>query len=194
MATSFGPSAIATPANYVTIGRLALAPLLWLLILATDGPSWVTLVLWTALASTDGFDGWLARRMGTTRSGAFLDPLADKALVLGAMWAVVAVGGFWWLPVGLITFREVGISAFRFYWGRRGLAVPARFLAKVKTVVQSVAVGLALAPPFEDTSDVVTLTLWVAVALTLVTGAQYVMEGSRSTSSGGVRGAATDAL
>jgi CDP-diacylglycerol--glycerol-3-phosphate 3-phosphatidyltransferase len=188
MATSFGPSAIATPANAVTIARLALSPWLWVTILASDGPSWAALGLWVVLASTDGVDGWIARRMGTTRSGAFLDPLADKALVIGAMWAVVAVGGFWWLPVALITVREAMISAFRSYWGRQGLAVPARFWAKVKTVMQAVAVGLALAPPFEDEPRLVSLVLWVAVALTLVTGAQYVMEGGRATSSVGVRG------
>ena len=109
------------------------------------GPSYPVLALWIGLAATDGLDGWLARRMGTTRSGAFLDPLADKALVLGAMWAVVAIDGFWWLPVALITGRELAISGFRSYWGRRGLAVPATFWAKVKTVVQAVAVGLAAA-------------------------------------------------
>ena len=81
-------------------------------------------MLWIVLAATDGVDGYLARRHGTTRSGAFLDPLADKALVLGAMWALVAADGFWWLPVALITVRELGISVFRSYWGRRGLAVP----------------------------------------------------------------------
>jgi phosphatidylglycerophosphate synthase len=54
--------------------------------------------------------------------------------------------------------------------------------------MQSVAVGFALAPSFEDAQPLVTLTLWIAVVLTLVTGAQYVLEGSRSTSSGGVRG------
>ncbi|HEY8544786.1 MAG TPA: CDP-alcohol phosphatidyltransferase family protein [Acidimicrobiales bacterium] len=187
MATSFGPSAIATPANAVTIGRLAFSPLLWALIVATDASSWAAVVLWTVLASTDGLDGWLARRMGTTRSGAFLDPLADKALVIGAMWAVVAAGRFWWVPVALITVREAAISAFRSYWGRQGLAVPARFWAKVKTVVQSVAVGVALAPWFEDQDAFVAFVLWVAVGLTLVTGAQYLLEGSRSTSSGGVR-------
>ena len=66
------------------------------------------------------------------------------------MWAIVADGGFWWLPVGLITVRELAISAFRSYWGRQGLAVPARFWAKVKTVVQAVAVGMALAPPIAE--------------------------------------------
>jgi CDP-diacylglycerol---glycerol-3-phosphate 3-phosphatidyltransferase len=185
--SSFGPSALATPANAVTIGRLVLSPALWVLIVIS-GPSYGALALWIVLAATDGFDGWLARRMGTTRSGAFLDPLADKALVLGAMWAIVAADGFWWLPVALITVREVVISAFRSYWGRQGLAVPARFWAKVKTVVQAVAVGLALCPPVMENEPWLADTgLWLAVGLTLVTGAQYLIEGSRATASGGVR-------
>ena len=187
MATSFGPSALATPANAVTIARLFFAPALWLLIVVS-GPSYAAVVLWIALAATDGLDGYLARRHGTTRSGAFLDPLADKALVLGAMWALVAAGGFWWLPVGLVTAREVGISAFRSYWGRRGLAVPATLWAKVKTVVQAVAVGLALLPAVADHEPwLASSVLWVAVALTLLTGVQYVVEGSRATATGGVR-------
>jgi CDP-diacylglycerol---glycerol-3-phosphate 3-phosphatidyltransferase len=187
VANSFGPSALATPANAVTMARLALAPLLCGLIVAV-GPSYLTLAPWFVLASTDGVDGWLARRMGTTRSGAFLDPLADKALVLGAMWALVADGGFWWLPVTLITGREVGISVFRSYWGRRGLAVPARFWAKVKTAMQSLAVGLALIPAVADDHPwVAEGMLWIAVTLTLVTGAQYVLEGSRATAAGGMR-------
>jgi CDP-diacylglycerol--glycerol-3-phosphate 3-phosphatidyltransferase len=188
VASSFGPSALATPANAVTTTRLVLAPLLCGLIIVS-GPAYGTAAIWSVLAATDGVDGWLARRMGTTRSGAFLDPLADKALVLGAMWALVVDGGFWWLPVLLITAREVGISAFRSYWGRRGLAVPARFWAKIKTVVQSLAVALALIPPIADRHAwVAEATLWVAVVLTLVTGAQYLLEGSRATAAGGVRG------
>ena len=138
--------------------------------------------------STDGVDGYLARRHGTTRSGAFLDPLADKALVLGAMWALVATDLFWWLPVALITARELAISGFRSYWGRRGLAVPATGWAKVKTVVQAVAVGLALLPPVAEQQLWLAATaLWVATALTLATGAQYLIEGSRATVTGGTR-------
>src|SRR3546814_17317673 len=97
--------------------------------------------------------------MGTTRSGAFLDPLADKVLVLGAMVALVANGTFWWLPVSVIALRELGIQAFRSYWGRRGLAVPATAMAKAKTVVQEVAVGFGLLPlPVDDAT-------WVATGL-----------------------------
>lgn len=187
MAVSFGPSALATPANAVTMSRLVLSPVLWALVVA-GGPSYPALVLWIILASTDGLDGWLARRMGTTRSGAFLDPLADKALVIGAMWAVVAAGEFWWFPVLLITVREVAISGFRSYWGRQGLAVPARFWAKVKTVVQSVVVGIALFPPFADDYEwLIGLGLWLAVGLTLWTGGQYLLEGSGATTQRGER-------
>lgn len=187
MATTFGPSALATPANAVTLARLGLSPLLWLLVV-TSGPSWVALFIWIVLASTDGVDGWIARRMGTTRSGAFLDPLADKALVLGALWAIVIADGFWWLPVGLITARELIISMFRSFWARRGLAVPASFWAKVKTVVQAVAVGMALCPPFVDhLGAVVTASLWAATTLTVVTGLQYIVAGSTATSATGKR-------
>ncbi len=85
------------------------------------------------LAGTDGIDGWLARRHGTTRSGAFLDPLADKFLVLGAMFALVADHRFSWVPVVIIAVREVAISLYRIVAARHGVSVPARALAKLKT-------------------------------------------------------------
>jgi CDP-diacylglycerol--glycerol-3-phosphate 3-phosphatidyltransferase len=172
----FGPSALMTPANAVTIIRMLLSPALLVMIL-DDPSSWGAVSLWIALAVTDGVDGALARRFGTTRSGAFLDPLADKILVLGAMFALVAAGRFWWLPVGLIAAREVVISLFRAQLGRQGLAVPARTLAKVKTVTQEVAVGLALLPLTVDHPFLAGTALWLAVGLTLFTGAQYLIDG-----------------
>lgn len=183
----FGPSALATPANAVTFARLLAALPLCVLVLVAAPSYWLTAV-WIVLATTDGVDGYLARRHGTTRSGAFLDPLADKALVLGALWALVVSGAFWWLPVALITVRELAISLFRSYWGRRGLAVPASRAAKTKTVVQAVAIGLALLPlSAENAPWLGSVVLWAAVALTLVSGAQYLIEGSRATFTGGAR-------
>ena len=120
MATSFGPSALATPANGVTVGRLLAAPFLFVMIDGTEG-SWPAFVLWFVLCATDGIDGFLARRHGTTRSGAFLDPLADKVLVLGAMFALVKQDVFWWLPVALIAAREIAISMYRSMAGRQGI-------------------------------------------------------------------------
>jgi CDP-diacylglycerol---glycerol-3-phosphate 3-phosphatidyltransferase len=177
-ASSFGPSAVATPANAISILRLLLAIPLFLFIV--DEPSsWTALALWMVLSATDGVDGWIARRQGTTRSGAFIDPLADKVLVLGAMWSLVAAESFGWLPVAIITVREVAVSLFRSFWVRRGLAVPATKGGKLKMVVQILAVALALFPPFADVPWIATTTLWVAVALTVVSGVQYFVAGSR---------------
>src|SRR3954466_5158827 len=178
--TSFGPSALATPANAVTILRLLLA--VPLLMLIADHPSsWPETVLGIILCITDGIDGYLARRQGPTRAGAFLDPLADKVLVLGALVTLVFAGQFWWLPVLVIAVREITISAFRSFWGRRGLAVPATQWAKVKTVVQEVAVGFPLLPLTADHRWVGNTTLWIALLLTVTTGIHYVHAGSRAT-------------
>jgi CDP-diacylglycerol--glycerol-3-phosphate 3-phosphatidyltransferase len=173
---TFGPSALITPANAVTLGRVVLTPVLLVWILEV-GPSWSALLLWIVLSASDGVDGFLARRHGTTRSGAFLDPLADKFLVLGAMVALVVKHRFWWLPVALISARELVISGYRGYAGRRGISVPARRWAKVKTVVQEVAVGFAVLPPTARHPAVAATFLWIAVVLTLVTGAQYLLDG-----------------
>ena len=180
MATdSFGPSALATPANAVTLVRILGLPVLVALVL-NDGAEWAALGLWVVLAGSDLFDGWLARRQGVTRSGAFLDPLADKFLVLGAMVALVAKGALWWVPVAVIGVREVALGAYRSYVGRRGVSVPARFQANVKPWVQAIAVGLAIAPVAGDAYRAVRVgVLWVAVVLTIVTGVQYLWDGRR---------------
>jgi CDP-diacylglycerol--glycerol-3-phosphate 3-phosphatidyltransferase len=174
----FGPSALLTPANFVTILRFALTvPLLQ--VIATDGVSWRATVGWIILASTDGLDGWLARRDGTTRSGAFLDPLADKFLAIGGLASLAAQGVFPWVAVILIGVREVGVSLYRTAAGRRGISMPARNLGKTKTVFQLVAVGWALCPSTADYSGLGLSILWVAVALTVVSGLDVVLAAHR---------------
>jgi len=177
----YGPGALLTPANLITVLRLVASPVL-LVMIVKNPTTWAAAAFWTVLAFSDGIDGSLARRHGTTRSGAFLDPLADKVLVLGAMFALVAAGRFWIVPVALIAARELAISVYRTQLGRQGLAVPARFSGKVKTVVQEFAVAAALFPVTGSHHLAATILLWVAVALTWVSGAQYLLDG---------RGAAT---
>jgi len=176
----FGPSALATPANALTLARLLAAPVLAVLV-GTIGPSsWVLFLLWTVLAGSDGVDGRLARRQGSTRSGAFLDPLADKFLVIGALAALAASGVVNSLPVVLIFAREAAMTAFRVYAGRRGVSVPARPLAKVKTLVQCIAIAMAFFPPIGVAHEgPVRVALWVAVALTLYTGGEYLLDSRR---------------
>jgi CDP-diacylglycerol--glycerol-3-phosphate 3-phosphatidyltransferase len=178
---SFGPNALLTPANAITLARIAMTPVLLTSIVET-GDSWSTLALWILLAGSDGIDGWLARKQGTTRSGAFLDPLADKLLVLGALICLVIEGVFWWLPVAIIAVREISLTLYRSWLGRRGISLPARWSAKVKTVVQEVAVGFALLPlTGQDATWIATTVLWIAVVLTTLSGIQYLVDARRHT-------------
>lgn len=177
----FEPGALVTPANLLTLARIAATPpFLWHVTRHPTQPAgWITLLAWIALCATDLVDGKLARRHGATRSGAFLDPLADKILVLGAFAVLVAVDRVWWVPAVLIAFREVAMSWYRSWIGRRGISVPANKAAKVKTWVQCIAVGLVLFPPTAGHPLIYGAVVWLAVALTLVTGARYAIEGRR---------------
>jgi CDP-diacylglycerol--glycerol-3-phosphate 3-phosphatidyltransferase len=176
---TFGPSAILTPANGITVARLLATPFVVVMV-AMHGAGWVPFAVAFTIGATDGVDGWLARRQGTTRSGAFLDPLADKAVVLSLLFVLAAKGEFSWLPVSLVALREVGMSAYRAVAGRRGISIPARTSAKVKTLVQGIAILLALAPPVVSHPTALDTAVWVAVAFTLITGAQYLFDGRRA--------------
>ena len=123
------------------------------------------------MGSTGGWPG----ATGPTRSGAFLDPLADKFLALGGLSALAAKGVFPWAAVILIGVREVGVSAYRTAAGRRGISLPARQLGKTKTVFQLVAVGVALCPSTAEPAGLALSILWVAVALTVVSGLDIVL-------------------
>jgi CDP-diacylglycerol---glycerol-3-phosphate 3-phosphatidyltransferase len=176
----FETSALMTPANVITAVRL-LATVPVVLLIVNVGVSWVTAAVWIAVASTDFLDGWIARRQGATTSGAFLDPLADKVLVIGALASMAAVALIPWLPVVLIAGREVTISIYRSAVARHGVSVPARPLAKMKTASQDVAIGLILIPTTGLYHRWVGQTLlWVSVALALVSGAQYLLDSRRS--------------
>lgn len=175
------PNAIATWANMVTVGRILISPILFAMIPSDSYGSWVAFVMWFFLCVSDGFDGYLARRHGTTKSGAFLDPLADKVLVLGAMFFLVNNGTFPLAPVVVMTAREVVISLYRTFVGTKGISVPASSLAKWKTLTQQLAVGFAILPPTAlDATWLWTVWLWIALVFTLVSGAQYLWRARRA--------------
>ena len=178
-AFTFGPSALATPANAITVARLLAAPV-YVVMLVAWGASWINVVVGFLLAASDGLDGHIARRQGTTRSGAFLDPLADKAVVLGALITLAAQGHLPWLPVVLITLREVGMQGYRSWVGRRGVSIPARSAAKLKTLVQDLAVGACIIPPLAHNHGLQLTMIWLACALTLYTGVEYLIDGRRA--------------
>jgi CDP-diacylglycerol--glycerol-3-phosphate 3-phosphatidyltransferase len=188
VAGKFEASARVTPANAITMLRVLATPVMILLIVDV-GVAWVTVAVWVGLASTDFVDGWVARRQGATTSGAFLDPLADKFLVLGALAALASGGLTSWLPVVIIAARELLISAYRSVVARRGVSVPARPLAKAKTAVQDLSITLLLLPAVGDRHGWLGRDLlWVAVVLALASAAQYLADsrGRRSPAAGPV--------
>jgi CDP-diacylglycerol--glycerol-3-phosphate 3-phosphatidyltransferase len=175
------PSAVKTWANLVTVARVLIAPFMFVLIPEEPGGSWIAFGLWFLLCSTDGIDGYLARRHGSTTVGAFLDPLADKVLVLGAMIFLVSNDVFWIVPVAIIAVRELGISLYRTFVGAKGISVPASRIAKLKTLSQQLSVGFAIAPLTAlDAKWLWNGLLWTSVVLAVISGCQYMWR-ARST-------------
>jgi CDP-diacylglycerol--glycerol-3-phosphate 3-phosphatidyltransferase len=168
------PNAVATWANAITSARLLFSPVMFLVIPDHERGSWLAFGLWFVLSISDGIDGYIARRHGVTATGAFLDPLADKVLVLGAMFTLVARDVFWLLPVAIIAGRELIISVYRVLVASKGVSIPASQIAKWKTFVQQLAVGFALWPWFAvDVKWLWVTLLWLAVGLSLLSGVLY---------------------
>ena len=176
---------LSNPANLITAARIAASPIPFLVILASEdtrGASWWAFALGWVFAASDVLDGWLARKFDLiSRTGAFLDPLADKIVVLGAMFCLVAVDRYHWIPVALIAIREAVITGFRSYWVKKNRAVPARKLGKYKSIFQGLALQAALFPPFEDAELLVQGALWFVVAFTMYSGMRYLLDGSATT-------------
>lgn len=181
-----GRSRYALAANGLTVGRLVLAPVLAVMILSEE-QRWVTFALALVLGASDFFDGRLARNARPTRFGAFVDPLADKTVVLLAGFSLVAIDRFSIWPWLVIAVREIGIQIYRSYWARRGFAIPARPSAKYKVFVQGVVIAAALWPWLDDARWIGDGLLWVAVAFTVVSGVQYLLDGRAALRTGGAR-------
>jgi CDP-diacylglycerol---glycerol-3-phosphate 3-phosphatidyltransferase len=172
----FGQSAVATPANFLTLSRIAVA-VPTLALIRDRGSSWLTVGLWFLITASDSLDGWLARRDGATRSGAFLDPVADKLIVLGGLAVLADRGVFAWWAVLLVVARELGISLYRSIAGRRGIVLPAQRLGKYKAFTQYLSVGVVLLPITADWTGVQQLVFGVAVVLTVVSGIEILRRG-----------------
>jgi CDP-diacylglycerol--glycerol-3-phosphate 3-phosphatidyltransferase len=175
----YGPSALVTPANALTVGRLLITPV-FVALIVLKGASWATAGVGAIAAFSDGFDGIVARRQGATRSGAFLDPLVDKVVVLSSMYALCATGRLPWLPVALITVREVWMSLYRARASTHGISIPARGSAKWKTLVQDFSIAWCVLPFTAHNTTLQLATIWCAVVLTFYTGVEYLRDGRRT--------------
>lgn len=182
-----GPSAW-NVANLLTVVRLLLVPVFGWLLLIDDGRDpryrWASFGVFALAMLTDRIDGDLARSRGlVTNVGKVLDPIADKALVTMALVGLSVVGEVWWWVTVVVLVREWGITAVRFWVIRHGVMAAGRG-GKVKTLLQTVAIGFYLwprwtlpAPGFWDA--VAAVTLGAAVVVTVLTGVDYLVQALR---------------
>lgn len=173
------PATLTTLPNLLTLGRIAAIPLICLLIVMGWEPlQWLALLLYIAAAVSDWLDGFLARRMNLYSAlGKMLDPIADKLLV-GALLITLAwthhLTGWDLIPAIAIMLREIFVSGLREFLGKTSVDVPVTLLAKWKTTVQMVALGLLIAGPMLlGLVFVGHFLLWVAAILTVWTGWEY---------------------
>ncbi|MBI2235957.1 MAG: CDP-diacylglycerol--glycerol-3-phosphate 3-phosphatidyltransferase [Magnetospirillum sp.] len=174
--------------NLLTLSRIVVIPL----VIATfyvggDAARWVACGLFVAAAITDWFDGWLARsRNQVSVLGRFLDPIADKLLVASALFMLAAydrVSEVSYLPALVIVLREILVSGLREFLAEVRVGMPVSRLAKWKTGIQLTAIPVLLVgdagPAFLPTRHLGEVGLWLAAALTMITGWDYLQSGIR---------------
>jgi CDP-diacylglycerol--glycerol-3-phosphate 3-phosphatidyltransferase len=177
---------VANIANLLTALRLVLVPIFLLFLLAGDGHQMKSRVIafgiFAVAVLTDRLDGVLARSYHLeTEFGKLADPIADKTLIGAALIGLSVLGDLpWWVTV-VILVREIGITVLRFAVISRGV-IPASRGGKLKTLVQSIAIGLFILPLNSWSGPWLTVA-WVvmgaAIVLTVATGLDYVRSALR---------------
>jgi CDP-diacylglycerol--glycerol-3-phosphate 3-phosphatidyltransferase len=168
--------------NILAFIRLLLAPVMFLLLVNQDAsifegihPSWINYLaafIFVVASATDFFDGYIARTFNqVTTMGKILDPLADKMLTLAGFLGLMMIDSASPWAVFLIITRELFITGLRVSAVAEGIDISASWMGKVKTVVQMIAIGFLLMGWYGG--DII---LWIAVALTLYSGYEYVRD------------------
>jgi len=168
--------------NSITIFRITSSAGIPLLIASgSDDLRYAALALFAVAAMTDWLDGMLARQFDAVSNlGRMLDPIADKLLVAGCLLALPIADDWGWmmfLPALMILFREVFISGLREFMAGKNLVIHVTALAKIKTTIQLIALGFAIAAPLTPQgwhiAGITHLLIWLAAILTVITGWDY---------------------
>ena len=174
--------------NRITIARVALIPVI-VILLQFEAPIFqaLALVAFMIASLTDWLDGYIARRFQiVTNFGKFLDPVADKLLVLSTMIALSGLGRFpAWVCV-VVLFRELAVDGLRLVAVEQGRVIAAGKLGKIKTMLQMVTLVLVLL----DTSmfgdfPMTQIFLYAAVVMTLWSGIDYFVRNGAVLTGGG---------
>ena len=183
--------------NKLTVLRMCMVPLFVVIMMASDA-LWATLtglILFIVASLTDMLDGKIARKYGlVTDFGKFMDPLADKFMVIGAMFVilyrslisyndVIFANVFFWAFL-LVIFRELAVTSIRLIVsGSKGIVVPANMLGKIKTCTQIACVICCIAEPMiyeliERPTDFLPVSLITAALMlvfTIWSGLNYIL-------------------
>jgi CDP-diacylglycerol---glycerol-3-phosphate 3-phosphatidyltransferase len=174
--------------NALSILRIITVPVLILLLLTPDKEiSVMAAVMFAAASMTDWLDGYLARRMSVeTIFGKFLDPLADKLLIVTCLIMLISLGRAPAWMVAIITGRELAVTGFRAMASIEGVVIAAGRLGKYKTIFQVAAVT-ALIAHYEflgiDFHIAGLVLLWIALVFTIWSGVDYFVRFFKKTSS-----------
>lgn len=166
--------------NLLTISRIIVIPVIFLsLYISSFGWTMLIAVLFVIAAVTDYFDGYLARsRNETSAFGRLLDPIADKLLVASALVVILAKPDMVWsklsyIPAFIILCREILVSGLREFLREVNVGLPVTRLAKWKTGFQMTALSMMLFHGLWIWPYIGEFLLWIAAALTFITGYQY---------------------
>ncbi|MDD2401116.1 MAG: CDP-diacylglycerol--glycerol-3-phosphate 3-phosphatidyltransferase [Clostridia bacterium] len=172
-------------ANKLTLSRIFLVPLFMLvLLIRIPFGKYIAAVIFIIAASTDGLDGYIARkRKQITNLGKLMDPLADKLLISAALISLVEMGEIpAWIAV-LIIGREFFVTGLRSIAAAEGIVIAASKLGKIKTVTQIVAISALLLDDvllnFINVSFGKYL-LYIAVFFTLWSGIDYYLNAKKT--------------
>ena len=167
--------------NKLTIARVIMIPFFVAFLMydiAGDAGKWIALVIFIAASITDTLDGYIARKYHlVTNFGKFMDPLADKLLVCSALICFTATGKLAaWITI-IIIARESIISGFRLVAADNGIVIAASYWGKFKTVSQMIMIILMIMDIQNGTfQTLITVFIVIAVALTLISLADYIMK------------------
>tara|TARA_B100001245_G_scaffold200852_1_gene160820 strand:- start:375 stop:923 length:549 start_codon:yes stop_codon:yes gene_type:complete len=176
--------------NILTIFRIISLPVLILMMLSSDkNINSYAVLLFIAIAASDFFDGYFARKMDLESSfGKMLDPIADKLFILAVIICLMIKGNiahFSLIPGFLIIFREIFISGLREYYSSKNTnsVINVSYLGKIKTAIQMLSLFLILTAPislqFNDLlNNTGIVTLWIAMIFSIISGYQYYKEAS----------------
>lgn len=169
--------------NILTMFRIVLIPFFVGALFLLDTPTnrLVAVAIFIVASVTDFFDGYLARKMNLVSNfGKFMDPLADKLLVMSALVSMISLGDLQAWIVILIIAREFTITGFRTLALEANIVISASWWGKVKTTVQMIMIVVILSEfSFPYILVVENILIYLSVALTIISAVDYIWKNKK---------------